>query len=247
MLLGGRGGTSYSSRAEEAALRSRRVVGGKMVDGLILMEVQVKDERLKLIERLGAPAVALGMPVEPTEVPFVDFDFAGAGRLCVEHLVGLGHRHIGLLASPPGTFEKALSYAHRLWRSVESTLNEAGLPFLGLPLETSTEGTQAALDALFEAEPALSALIVNGEGMIDLLMPELQRRGKERAGRPVRGGHRLERAHQAHCPASDSCERPGAGNGARGHRASGPRRTCQATARHPRCGRNGSAERVGAG
>jgi DNA-binding LacI/PurR family transcriptional regulator len=159
-----------------------KVVGSKMVDGLILMEVQVKDERLKLIEKLGVPAVALGMPVEPTEVPFVDFDFEGAGRLCVEHLVSLGHRHIGLLASPPGTFEKGLSYAHRLWTSVKSTLNEAGLPFHGLPVETSTEGTQAALDALFEAEPALSALIVNGEGMIDLLMPALQQRGKDVPG-----------------------------------------------------------------
>jgi DNA-binding LacI/PurR family transcriptional regulator len=159
-----------------------KIVGSKMVDGLILMEVQVKDERLKLIEKLGVPAVALGMPVEPTEVPFVDFDFEGAGRLCVEHLVSLGHRYIGLLASPPGTFEKGLSYAHRLWISVKSTLNEAGLPFHGLPVETGTEGTQAALDALFEAEPALSALIVNGEGMIDLLMPALQQRGKDVPG-----------------------------------------------------------------
>ena len=156
-----------------------KVVGGQMVDGLILMEVRVNDERLKLMERSATPAVALGMPSEPTDVPFVDFDFEGAGRLCVEHLVGLGHRHIGLLASPPGTFEKGLGYAHRLWRSVESTLNQAGLPFHGLPAETSTEGAQVALDALFEEEPALSALIVNGEGMIDLLMEELKRRGKD--------------------------------------------------------------------
>ena len=156
-----------------------KVVGGQMVDGLILMEVRVNDERLKLIERSATPAVALGMPSEPTDLPFVDFDFEGAGRLCVEHLVGFGHRHIGLLASPPGTFEKDLGYAHRLWRSVESTLKQAGLPFHGLPLETSTEGAQVALDALFEEEPALSALIVNAEGMIDLLMEELQRRGKD--------------------------------------------------------------------
>ncbi len=156
-----------------------KVVGGQMVDGLILMEVRANDERLKLIERLAIPAVALGMPLEPTDVPFVDFDFEGAGRLCVEYLVGFGHRHIGLLASPPGTFEKGLGYAHRLWRSVESTLNKAGLPFHGLPAETSKEGAQVALDALFGEAPGLSALIVNGEGMIDLLMEELPRRGKD--------------------------------------------------------------------
>jgi DNA-binding LacI/PurR family transcriptional regulator len=150
-----------------------------MVDGLILLEVRANDERLKLVERLATPAVAIGMPLEPTEVPFVDFDFDSAGRLCVEHLVGLGHRDIGLIASPPGTFEQGLAYAHRIWHSVESSLDKAGLPFHGLPAETTREGAQAALDVLFDEEPAMSALIVNGEGMIDLLMQELQQRGKK--------------------------------------------------------------------
>jgi DNA-binding LacI/PurR family transcriptional regulator len=156
-----------------------KVVASKMVDGIILTEVRANDERLRLVERSVTPAVAIGTPLEPTEVPFVDFDFEGAGRLCVEYLVGLGHRDIGLLASPPGTFEKGLTYAHLLWRSVESTLNTAGLPFYGRPAETSTKGVQVALDVLFEREPAMSALIVNGEGMIDLLLQELRQRGKE--------------------------------------------------------------------
>jgi DNA-binding LacI/PurR family transcriptional regulator len=46
-------------------------------------------------------------------------------------------------------------------------------------VETSRKGAQVALDTLFEEEPAMSAVIVNGEGMIDLLMQELQQRGKE--------------------------------------------------------------------
>jgi len=154
-------------------------VSSKMVDGVVLMEVWANDERLKLLERLAVPAVALGMPLEPTKVPFVDFDFEGAGRLCVEHLVGLGHRHIGLLASPPGTFEKGLEYAHRLWRSVGTTLKEADLCFHGVPMETTFEGVQVALGTLFDEEPALSALIVNSEGMIDLIMKALQQQGKE--------------------------------------------------------------------
>lgn len=153
-------------------------VRSKMVDGVVLMEVRAKDERLKLCERLGVPAVAHGRPLEKTKFPFVDFDFDGAGRLCVEHLIGLGHRNIGLLASPPGTFEKGLSYAHRLWQSVKTTVEEAGLCFHGLAMETSMEGTDAALGTLLAEEPALSALIVNSEGMMDLLMQSLKKRDK---------------------------------------------------------------------
>jgi DNA-binding LacI/PurR family transcriptional regulator len=154
------------------------VLGSKMVDGVVLMEVRVDDERLKLIEQLALPAVLLGMPSEPGEVPFVDFDFESAGRLCVQHLVALGHSRIGLVASPPGTFEKKLGYAHRLWRGVSGGLDEAGLAFHGLPMEPNLEGAHQALDTLFKEEPALGALIVHSEGMIDLFMQALEQRGK---------------------------------------------------------------------
>ena len=167
LVTGGSGGSEVAD-----------VVGSRMVDGVVLMEVRVDDERLTVIEQLAIPAVALGMPSEPGNVPFVDFDFEGAGLLCVQHLVGLGHSHIGLLASPPGTFEKKLGYANRLWRGVAGGLQEAGLAFHGLPMEPNMEGVQGALDTLFEEEPALGALVVFSEGMIDLLMQALQQRGK---------------------------------------------------------------------
>jgi DNA-binding LacI/PurR family transcriptional regulator len=154
------------------------VVGSKMVDGVVLMEVRVDDERLTMIEQLAIPAVCLGMPSEPATVPFVDFDFQQAGRLCVEHLVGLGHRQIGLLASPPGTFENNLGYAQRLWHGVADSLADAGLSFHGLPMEPTMEGAQRAVDTLLAEEPALTGLIVHSEGTIDMLMQVLQRRGR---------------------------------------------------------------------
>ena len=67
LVTGGRGGSDVDD-----------VLGSKMVDGVVLMEVRVDDERLKLIEQLAIPAVCLGMPSEPVTVPFVDFDFESA-------------------------------------------------------------------------------------------------------------------------------------------------------------------------
>jgi DNA-binding LacI/PurR family transcriptional regulator len=153
------------------------VVRSKMVDGVVLMEVRVDDERLRLVERLGVRAVSLGLPCQPSGVPFVDFDFESAGHLCVEHLVGLGHSRIGLLASPPGTFAKKLGYASRLWRGVAHGLEARGLAFHGLPMEPTPDGVGRALDALFEAERELSALIVFNESAVDLLMQALRERG----------------------------------------------------------------------
>jgi DNA-binding LacI/PurR family transcriptional regulator len=103
------------------------LVRGKMVDGVVLMEVRVGDERLGVVQRLAVPSVAIGMPLEPVDIPFVDLDFEAAGRVCVERLIGAGHDHIALLASPPGTFEKRLGHTRRFWHGVAGTLETAGL------------------------------------------------------------------------------------------------------------------------
>ena len=118
------------------------------------------------------------MPLEPVDIPFVDLDFEAAGRTCVERLIGAGHEHIALLASPPGTFEKKLGYARRFWHGVASTLEAEGLGFHGLPVEPTMEGTQEALDALLAEEPAVTGLIVQTEAVADLLIRVLQQRGK---------------------------------------------------------------------
>ena len=78
MLLTGADGISEIDRA----------VRGKMVDGLVLMEVRSHDERVPFVANLGLSVVLLGVPDDPKGLPYVDFDFEAAGRLCVEHLAG---------------------------------------------------------------------------------------------------------------------------------------------------------------
>ncbi len=92
--------------------------------------------------------------------------------------MNVGHRHVGLLASPPGAFEKNLAYAHALFRGVATAVKSAGLAFHGRPMEATVEGIERALDALFEEQPSLTALIVHNEGMIDLVMHALSPTGK---------------------------------------------------------------------
>jgi len=156
-----------------------RVVGSKMVDGVVLMEIRADDKRLKIVEQLGVPAAALGMPCQATRVPFVDFDFEGAGRLCVRSLASHGHEHVGFLASPPGTFDNNLGYARRMWDGVVSGAREAGLAFHGFPMEGTKDAVERGLDRLFDEEPRLSALIVFNEGALESLIQALRERGKD--------------------------------------------------------------------
>ena len=129
------------------------VVRTKMVDRVVVMEVRLDDERLKLVEEMRVPAVAIGRPSVQVKVPFVDFDFEAAGRLCVEHLIGAGHRRIGLLASPPEAFERKLAYAHQLWQGVAAAAEGAGLVFGGLPLDPERGGCSAGARRSLRAGP----------------------------------------------------------------------------------------------
>jgi DNA-binding LacI/PurR family transcriptional regulator len=162
----------------DGRLEIDRVVRSKMVDGLILMEVLANDDRVPLVADLGGPAVLLGVPDDPSGLPYVDFDFEAAGRICVKHLADLGHADIGFLGPPPGIFEMGLGYAFRTRRGVTDELARRRLDFRGFATETTLEAVQSALCRLFDEAPGLSAVIVHNEGVLDLVLQGLSRLGR---------------------------------------------------------------------
>jgi LacI family transcriptional regulator len=167
---------------EDGRSEIERVVRSKMVDGLILMEVLLHDERVPLVADLGRPAVLLGVPDDPEGVPCVDFDFEGAGRLCVKHLAALGHRDIGFLGPPQGVFDKGLGFAFRTWHGVANESAKRQLVFHGVATEPTLEGIESTLRAFFAEAPGLTALVVFNEVALDLVVQGLARLGKRVPG-----------------------------------------------------------------
>ncbi|TGB02983.1 LacI family transcriptional regulator [Streptomyces sp. MZ04] len=86
---------------EEGPGAVRRIEGSALADAMILMDVELHDERLPLIRETDRPAVLIGLPVDPTGLTCVDLDFVAAGAQCVEHLSGLGHREIAVIGEAP--------------------------------------------------------------------------------------------------------------------------------------------------
>ncbi len=73
----------------------------KRADGLITLNVPLRDEELALIEKLGLPVVGIGNPVPGH--PLIRIDDEHAARTALDHLVELGHTQIGYVGSvPPG-------------------------------------------------------------------------------------------------------------------------------------------------
>ena len=75
----------------------QEVAGQGLVDGVVLMEVQLDDPRVAVLQRAGLPFALIGRTRDLEGLASVDIDFDSTIALAVHHLVDLGHRRIVLV------------------------------------------------------------------------------------------------------------------------------------------------------
>lgn len=158
-----------------------RVTSQSMVDGLLMMDIEARDPRIPLLAKLRKPAVLIGLPDDPQGLSCVDFDFAGASRTAVRHLVDLNHRSIGFIGSPQASLERHATYADRARKGFTEACDAAGVSSTLRACEPSmpalTEALTAVLDDDDGAATAVTALVVHNEGLLPLLHEALAVRG----------------------------------------------------------------------
>lgn len=73
------------------------LLGQRMVDGVILMEVQLDDPRVRPLQASKTPYALIGRTADPSGSLHVDIDFEQTVTDAVQHLYDLGHRRIVLV------------------------------------------------------------------------------------------------------------------------------------------------------
>ena len=97
------------------------------VDGWVVMSIPEGHPTIAAARAQGRPLVVLDQPALPG-VPRVSIDDAGGARAAAGHLLGLGHRDIGVLTPPlqgDGTSDPADEDRHDVRNTVMSTRLEA--------------------------------------------------------------------------------------------------------------------------
>ncbi len=100
----------------------REMVESGRVDGFILPNTNMNDQRIRYLLDVNFPFVAFGRANPDWEFPWVDVDGADGVRQAMEHLLALGHRRIACLAWP----ETSLTGQYRL-QGYWDVMAEAGL------------------------------------------------------------------------------------------------------------------------
>jgi DNA-binding LacI/PurR family transcriptional regulator len=98
-----------ASIAEEIATYETLMLEGQ-VDGFVLSNTNLDDERVRSLLAARFPFVAFGRSNPDWDFPFVDVDGTLGVRRAVEHLAGRGHRRIAFLGWP----EASLTGSFRL-------------------------------------------------------------------------------------------------------------------------------------
>ncbi|MEU0280758.1 LacI family DNA-binding transcriptional regulator [Streptomyces sp. NPDC088147] len=159
---------------EEGPAGVRRIEGSALADAMILMDVELHDDRLPLLREARRPSVLIGLPADTTGLSCVDLDFAAAGAVCADHLAGLGHREIAVIGEAPGVYERLTGFAERTLSGLRERSAELGLRLLHRPCEGSYAAVSATVGRIFDERPGTTAFIVQNEAATDPLLALLR-------------------------------------------------------------------------
>ncbi|MBN1171015.1 MAG: LacI family DNA-binding transcriptional regulator [Micromonosporaceae bacterium] len=164
--------------ADEGPEGIRRVAASAMVDGIVIMDVEMHDPRVPLLRQLDQPSVLIGFPEDTDGVTCVDLDFQQAGRMCVEHLVSLGHGDIALLGAPRAVYQRDTGFARRTMAGFSAAVRELGIRSAVSSCEEHADAVHRTMAALLARRPKLSAIVVHNEAAVGHILAALGALGR---------------------------------------------------------------------
>jgi LacI family transcriptional regulator len=153
----------------------RRMVEGRLVDGLLVVRTRVKDQRIVYLARIGFPFVVFGRSDLDIDFPYVDEDGFRGLELVTQHLVELGHRRLALI-SPP----QDLMFCHYRRLGLEASLRRNGLsldPEYRIVSDLTQQGGYKAMNTLLDLTSPPTAVVACNDLMALGAISAAQKRG----------------------------------------------------------------------
>ena len=144
----------------------------RKVDGVFLVDLQVRDRRISALTGLGMPAVVIGTPRGSGQLPAVWQDDRAAIEAVVGHLAGLGHRRIARIGGFP-------RYWHSRLRTdaLAQVAAAAGVEAVTVAADyTAEHGAEATQDLLKRTDPP-TAIVYDNDVMAVAGLGAAQRMG----------------------------------------------------------------------
>jgi DNA-binding LacI/PurR family transcriptional regulator len=137
----------------------QELINQGLLDGVILMEVHLDDQRVKMLREMEFPFSIIGRTQNNDGINFADIDFENSIQTAVKYLVGLGHTKIAFLNHSQTEFVAQYGPAVRAQAGFIESMGAAGLEgithFCGATPRAGYEATRE----LLAKHPDLTTLI----------------------------------------------------------------------------------------
>jgi DNA-binding LacI/PurR family transcriptional regulator len=154
-----------------------RLVSGRRVDGVILMEIRLEDGRVDRLQQVGMPFVTIGRTGDAEHMWWVDVDYAALVSRCVHHLADLGHKRIVLVNRSAEMVAAGYGPGCRALAGFMNAVKERNLRGVDVCCADDAPAGEACVEQLRERHREATALVTVNEAAL----PGIQR-GLERAG-----------------------------------------------------------------
>ncbi len=148
-----------------------------LVDGVILMEVRLNDERVNLLRRINFPFSMIGRCEDLTDISYTDVDFEQTAYDIVNYLTKLGHTHIGFLNQSKSTYDQGYGPAVRTQTGFEKAMRIGGLEAVVRFCKTAPQSGYEAFNELMDEHPDLTSLVVMNERAMPGIIQAILDRG----------------------------------------------------------------------
>ena len=155
-----------------------RVARSGLADALLLMDVELHDERVPVLLELDSPSVLIGFPEAPSGLTCVDLDFQAAARVSVRELAAAGHRTIALLGPPERVYERETGFAQRTVAGFVAEAELCDVEPVRVPLETGYGAAAAGAAKLVAERPDITGFVVQNEVVASMLPDVLRDAGR---------------------------------------------------------------------
>ncbi len=164
-----------SSESGESAQRLfNRVVGGRHLDGVVVVSSEIEEPLVRLLDQYHFPSVLVGR--HPTfEMSYVDVDNQTSARQAVEHLLWHGHKRIAMIGGTENLIAAVDRHAGFL-----QAISAAGLPIdpeLFLPASFDERKAVEATHTLMSLADPPTAIFAASDSMAIGAIQALTERG----------------------------------------------------------------------
>lgn len=154
-----------------------RMVSGRRVDGVLLMEIRLEDPRVQRLQHAGLPFVTIGRTARPHGMSWVDIDSATLISRCVDHLADLGHRRLALVNRSADMLASGYGPAHRAREGFTEAVARRDVEGAQFCCEDNAQAGEACVEQILRADPRTTAIATTNEAALPGIQRALERAG----------------------------------------------------------------------